>query len=122
MKRVYLALLVLLVALVVLRMYTSSEGFAGGPDKEVVICKADWCGHCKQAKPEFDSLLAASPITLNDGTKAKVTVLDGDRDKSEVAKYKVKGFPTIIIMKGDEPLEYPGPRTKDGVIGFLNSL
>lgn len=96
------------------------EGFEGAT-KSVVICKADWCGHCKKAAPEFSKLLSASPITLKDGTKATVKILDGDKDKAEVAKYNVKGFPSVLIIDGGQTTEYPGERTASGIIDFLNS-
>jgi thiol-disulfide isomerase/thioredoxin len=113
---------ILLILLVLLRFYhnRSIEGFSGA-SKSVVICKADWCGHCKKAAPEFSKLLAASPITLKDGTKVTVKILDADKDKSEIAQYKVKGYPSILVVDGGQTTEYPGERTASGVIEFLNS-
>lgn len=126
MKRIHLILVVLLILLIVLRMTSNrgyqygytSEGFEGG--KEVMIFKAEWCGHCQTAKPEFDDLVASSPLALKDGTKVNVRVLDADADKAEAAKYNVKGYPSIFIMDGGNQIEYPGPRTKAGILNFLN--
>jgi len=118
-------LMILFVLLVLLYVYNNSldgfalEGFASA--KTLVICKADWCGHCKKAAPEFDKLMSASPITLKDGSKVNVTILDADKDKEELSKYKIKGFPTILVVDGSNTTEYPGERTSDGVIEFLNS-
>jgi thiol-disulfide isomerase/thioredoxin len=113
---------ILLILLVLLRYFhlQRTEGFET-KSKSVVICKADWCGHCKKAAPEFNKLLSASPITLNDGTKATVKILDADKDKSEIGKYNVKGFPTVLIVDGGQTTEYPGERTASGIIDFLNS-
>ena len=115
-------LAVLLIILVLLRIYRNREyeGFADG-SKSIVICKAVWCGHCKKAAPEFNKLLAASPITLKDGSKATVKILDADKDKAEIGQYKVKGFPTVLIVDGGQTTEYPGERTADGIMEFLNS-
>jgi thiol-disulfide isomerase/thioredoxin len=123
MTQIVLILAVLLIILVLLRYVNrgSYEGFEGGSSRSVVICKADWCGHCKKAAPEFQKLLSASPITLKDGSKATVKILDADKDKAEVAKYNVKGFPSVLIVDGGQSTEYPGPRTSDGIIEFLNS-
>lgn len=123
MSRILLTLSVLLVILVILRIYInkSYEGFEGGASKSVVICKAEWCGHCKKAAPEFSKLLGASPITLKDGSTATVKILDDAKDKSEIAQYNVKGYPSILIVEAGQTTEYPGPRTADGVIDFLNS-
>ena len=111
----------LLVALVVLYILNrpSYEGFVGA-SKSVVICKAEWCGHCKTAAPEFNKLLAASPITLSDGSKATVKILDADKDKAELSAYKVRGYPTVLIVDGGTTMEYPGERTSQGIINFLN--
>lgn len=111
----------LLVVLVVISYLNKNyEGFTDS-SKAVVICKADWCGHCKKAAPEFNKLLSASPITLKDGTKATVKILDADKDKSELSKYQVRGFPTVLVVSGGQTTEYPGERTSEGVINFLNS-
>lgn len=123
MTKIILTLSVLLLVLVIMKLYTnrSLEGFEGGASKSVVICKADWCGHCKKAAPEFAKLVAASPITLKDGSKAVVKILDADKDKSEISQYKVRGFPTVLVVDGGQTTEYPGDRTASGIIDFLNS-
>ena len=115
-----MVLLVLIVILVLIR-YKVNEGFQGaGP--MVVICKAEWCGHCKKAAPEFDKLSASSPITLSNGTQATVKILDADHDKEEIKKYNVRGYPSILIVNGSDTTEYPGERTSKGVIDFLNQM
>lgn len=123
MKSIHKFLLLLVVLLVLLKLTDSrrEEGFTN-PSTSVVICKADWCGHCKTAAPEFDKLLAASPITLKNGTKATVSILDADKDKAEVSKMGIKGYPTILIVNGGTKTEYPGPRTHAGVLEFLNDM
>lgn len=118
-----ISILAILLILLVLLRYTHTrrlEGFEGG-SRTVVICKADWCGHCKKAAPEFQKLLTASPITLKDGSKATIKILDADKDKSEISQYKVKGYPTVLIVDGGVTTEYPGERTASGIMDFLNS-
>ena len=113
-------LAVLLVALYLSQKRIMYEGFEGS-QKSLVICKADWCGHCKKAAPEFQKLLGASPMTLKDGSKITVKILDADKDKSEIGKYKVRGYPTILIDNNGQTTEYPGERTASAVMEFLNS-
>jgi thiol-disulfide isomerase/thioredoxin len=121
MNQVIIILGVLILLLILLRHYhhPAYEAFES-PSKNVVICKADWCGHCQKAAPEFDRLVAASPIKLKDGSTAVVKVLDADKDKPEIGKYKVRGFPTILVGNGNSMTEYPGERTHDGILSFLN--
>lgn len=131
MKCLY-ALVVLAVLLVLLRFKPFGEGFDEGFDegfgegfesgKSVVICKAEWCGHCKTAAPEFQRLVSASPITLSNGSKVNVTMLDADADKDKLSMYKIRGFPTILVNNGSDMLEYPGERTYNGVLEYLNNM
>ena len=120
MNKRLLIVALLFVALVLLRMSAlRGEGFEG-QEKKVIIAKADWCGHCRKAAPDFEKLRQASPIRLADGSQATVEILDADKDKAEVSALGVKGFPTITVMKGGEKTEYPGERTYDAVVAFLN--
>lgn len=122
MNKRLLVVVLLLLSLMFLRMSVRSglEGFQD--EKKVVIAKADWCGHCRKAAPEFERLRQASPIRLADGSQATVEVLDADQNKAEVSALGVKGFPTILGMKGGEKVEYPGERTYDAVVAFLNQM
>jgi thiol-disulfide isomerase/thioredoxin len=125
MKTIFIIIAILFLLLVLLKCTLDSsfgEGFANAASKSIVVCKADWCGHCKQAAPEFEKLMAASPMTLKDGTKVTVKVLDADQNKDEIKQYNVKGYPTILIGDGGNMTEYPGPRTYDGLVQFLNEM
>ena len=115
-----IVLIVLIVILVVIRLKVS-EGFQGS-GLSVVICKSDQCGHCKKAAPEFQKLLAASPITLSNGTQATVKILDAEQDKEEMKKYNVRGYPTTLVINGSEITDYPGERTYEAVVEFLNQM
>ena len=129
MRRHLIFIAILLVALVALRLYSHSTEFfqdggsaAAGP--QVVIAKAEWCGHCKAAAPEFKKLQDASPIRLKDGRSATVKILDADSDKDEINSLpvRVRGYPTILIMNGSQATEFPGERTAKAVKDALNML
>ena len=77
-------------------------------DDTVVIFFAPWCGHCKQAKPEFEKAVANGGGTV---VMVDATIPD---NKKLVEKYNVKGFPTI--MKGN--VSYNGARKEDDIIDF----
>ena len=125
MNRPLIAILLGILVLVLIRIYGRSvmgfEGFAAsGP--ELLIVKAKWCGHCKTAMPEFEKLVAASPFKLADGNSVTIRMLDEADHKDEIAKLPVKGFPTILFRNGATPVEYSGPRTYEGVMGFLKGI
>lgn len=121
--KLYVLMGVTLLLLVFLRLYgRKTLGFEGfKSNKEVMIVKAEWCGHCKKAKPDFERLVSASPIRLSDGSEVTVRMLDEGKDKSEVQGLGVRGFPTILYVSNGQKTEYSGPRTYDGVMGFLQS-
>lgn len=76
----------------------------------------------QKAAPEFERLVSESPITLQNGSKVNVTMLDADADKDKLSMYKIRGFPTILVNNGSDMLEYPGERTYNGVLEYLNSM
>lgn len=116
------SLLVLVIVSMSRTVFRRFDGFQGSPS-ELLIVKAGWCGHCKTAAPEFQRLVAATPVTLKDGSSVTIRMLDEGADKAEVQALQVKGFPTILYRgpSGDR-MEYSGPRTYDGVMGFLKGL
>ena len=124
--KLMIALGIALLALVLIStagvVFRRLDGFQGSPS-ELLIVKAGWCGHCKTAMPEFQKLVAATPVTLKDGSSVTVRMLDEGADKAEVQTLQVKGFPTILYRgpSGDR-MEYSGPRTYDGVMGFLKNM
>jgi len=121
-NRLIVAFGILLIAILVLRIYAraSREGFQSGGN-ELVIVKAEWCGHCKRALPEFEKLVASSPMKLKDGSAVTIRMLDEKANKSEVEPLNVRGFPTILLFKDGTRLEYEGERTYNGVMSFLES-
>jgi len=120
-RRILLLAAILFVALLILRFQRPSEGFTSGtPKGELVIVKAEWCGHCKKAQPEFDKLVRASPIKLQDGSTVPVRLLDEKLHKQEVQKLGVQGYPTIkFIPTGSAAIDYNGERTYDGIMSFI---
>jgi thiol-disulfide isomerase/thioredoxin len=112
MKRINpTALLAIAVVLfIVLRVYgttCSSEGFAD-TDKQIIIVKAEWCGHCQKAAPEF--------AKIEKNGKIPVKILDADKNKDEVNALNVKGYPTILFMENGNKTEYSGQRTCSAVM------
>lgn len=96
---------------------SSSEDFNShiGKDKKLVLFYADWCGHCKKIKPDWDA--AATDIN-KDGTKMiKVNCGGGtDSDKEIMEKYSIDGYPTIIVFENGNATPYNGKRTKEDFI------
>ena len=81
----------------------------------MIFFYAPWCGHCKNAKPEFQKLMKMA--------KGKAHMIDCDDHKEIAQKYDVKGFPTIRYYpkgpKNGNPREYNGNRTAEDMMQFM---
>jgi len=121
MRPIFVFIAILFILLVLLRLTRPRyEGFEN-PSKRLLICKMEGCGHCRDAMPEFQKLIDASPLTLADGSKVAVRLLDAKENDAEIRKYGVKGFPTTLYDDGKSVRECPGPRTEKNILNFLNS-
>ncbi len=111
-----------------LRTSFSIEGFEGqeGSAPVLVMYYADWCGHCKRAKPQLEA--AKSQYR----GKVKIVMLNAeDPENASILKQEdVQGFPTIRYYKSGMPVagkkstyeEYNGERTKEDFLQFLNRM
>jgi len=83
----------------------------------MIFFYAPWCGHCKNAKPEFEKLMNMA--------KGKAFMIDCDADKEIAQKYDVQGFPTIRYYpngpKNGNPREYSGNRNAEDMFRFMQS-
>lgn len=71
----------------------------------ILFVKADWCPHCRAAKPE----IAKAAQVL--GTVLPVYEVDSERHKDVVEALGVDGFPTIFFRAASGKLKrYGGER------------
>jgi thiol-disulfide isomerase/thioredoxin len=104
------------------------EGFEGEGKKSpaLVMYYADWCGHCKRAKPQLEAVKGEYK------GKVKIVMLNAeDPENASLLKQEdVQGFPTIRYYKSGMPEagkksdyeEYNGDRSKEDFLQFLNRL
>jgi putative thioredoxin len=79
---------------------------------------ADWCGPCRVISPILEQLIHdyAGQIAL-----AKLEVDEGDNMKL-AGRYRVRGFPTVILFKdGNELGRFSGARSKQAIAEFIDS-
>lgn len=129
-KNVPKILFSLVILLIVYYVYTTyfKEGFESvdldeetKSGKQLVLFYADWCGHCKKIKPVWDE--AADEINDKDKNKKMLKVNCGggsEKEKDIMEKYKIDGYPTIILFKNGKPSPYEGARNKDAFIEALS--
>jgi thiol-disulfide isomerase/thioredoxin len=78
------------------------------------LFKADWCGHCRGFKPTWQQLQDEL------GEQLEFVTFDAEKDKNKITEYNIQGFPTLILKKGNEAMEYVGSRDKDSLKDFIN--
>ncbi|RLM86728.1 hypothetical protein C2845_PM04G17660 [Panicum miliaceum] len=83
-------------------------------DLWIVEFFAPWCGHCKKLAPEWKK--AAKKLK----GQVKLGHVDCDAEKSLMSKYKVEGFPTILVFGADKesPFPYQGARVASAIESF----
>ncbi|GJM98644.1 hypothetical protein PR202_ga15673 [Eleusine coracana subsp. coracana] len=83
-------------------------------DLWIVEFFAPWCGHCKKLAPEWKR------SAKNLKGQVKLGHVDCDAEKSLMSKYKVEGFPTILVFGADKesPFPYQGARVASAIESF----
>lgn len=91
-----------------------ANAIASGKESCVIAFVAPWCGFCKQMKPSLQTAAAQSAIPIMTITS------QGDQPwiKNLLAKYNIRGFPTILKFVGGQANTYSGDRSVDSIIAF----
>ena len=114
------------------KYHANSEGFdgsgAGGSSKqaELMLFYADWCPHCKTAKPIWNDLKTQYQNKTINGYHVVFTEINCTSESAETEqmmnKYNIEGFPTIKLLKDGQIIEYDAKPTKDTLNEFLNTV
>ena len=121
---VIILLLGLIYLLNILINKSSMELFTNMNKKKysLVLYFATWCPHCSVLyKPVGSSLWDQLTVKYKDNDLIEITKKDGDSmNTEEKTKLGIKGYPTIILHKNDEKIEYEGGRTIDEISAFID--
>jgi thiol-disulfide isomerase/thioredoxin len=97
-----------------------------GNTAELLFFYADWCPHCKTAKPIWNDLKAEYENKTINGYKVVFTDVNCSEENAEVEKmmnkYNVEGYPTIKLLKDGQVIEYDAKPSKDTLTQFLNTV
>ena len=77
-----------------------------------------WCGHSINFQPIWDSF--SKSLIESDNITPYDIKCDDDTHKNLIEKYKIEGYPTIIIDRGDNFIKYSGKRTVNDIRSELN--
>ncbi len=96
-----------------------------GNTAELLFFYADWCPHCKTAKPIWNDLKSEYENKTINGYKVVFTEINCSEETAEVDKmmnqYNVEGYPTIKLLKDGQVIEYDAKPSKDTLTQFLNT-
>jgi thiol-disulfide isomerase/thioredoxin len=86
--------------------------------KVFIAFLADWCGHCQNFKPEWETI-KQHLNTLKGDTGGHIVTVDDNLMKQLPCK-QPSGFPTLSLYNGKEWKEdYNGARSKDELVEYL---
>jgi thiol-disulfide isomerase/thioredoxin len=93
---------------------------------ELLFFFADWCPHCKAAKPIWNDLKSEYQNKTINGYQVIFTEVDCSEETAEVEKlmnqYNVEGYPTIKLLKDGQIIEYDAKPSKATLSQFLNTV
>ena len=103
-------LVCVLIALVVYYVYkNNNEGFQS-EKPTLMFFYVDWCPHCTKAKPEVEKL---------NNNNVNVKLVNCDKEKELANQYNIRAYPTVILKKGNDRIEYNNRVTKDLLEEFV---
>jgi len=98
----------------------------GSKDAELLFFFADWCPHCKTAKPIWNDLKSEYQNKTINGYHVIFTEINCSEETTEVEKmmnqYNIEGFPTIKLLKDGQVIEYDAKPSKETLTQFLNTV
>ena len=101
-------------------------GSNAGKNAELLFFFAEWCPHCKTAKPIWNDLKSEYQNKTINGYQVVFTEVNCSEETAEVDKmmnqYNVEGYPTIKLLKDGQVIEYDAKPSKETLTQFLNTV
>jgi len=84
----------------------------------------EWCGWSKRFQPEWNSFMDYVKNPNNNLTHIQAfdVKCDNENNKNICEKYRVPGYPYVIIEVNDTRISYEGERTKDALISYVSAI
>jgi len=98
------------------------------PDKRISEAQikffyADWCPHCKRAKPEWEKFKLDYNGKEVGYYKISCESIDcTEGDNPQIQEFSVDGYPTIIMLKDNKKVNYDAKITQPNLMQFINDF
>ena len=92
---------------------------------ELYFIFADWCPYSKKVMPIWNSLKEKYNRKKVNKYAVIFKELDGDKNEKEIDDFskrfnkKIEGYPTIILIKQNEVIEFDADPTKENLEAFI---
>jgi thiol-disulfide isomerase/thioredoxin len=95
-------------------------------DAEIMFFYANWCPHCKAAKPHWEELKDEYQGKNINGYTLVFTDIDCTEEtpdvKEKTNEYEIEGYPTIKLVKDGQVVDYDAKPTKDTLEKFITTV
>jgi thiol-disulfide isomerase/thioredoxin len=95
-------------------------------DAEILFFYANWCPHCKVAKPHWQEIKDEYEGKEVNGYNLVFTEVDCTEETPEVkdktSEYEIEGYPTIKLVKDGQVIDYDAKPTKETLDKFINTV
>jgi thiol-disulfide isomerase/thioredoxin len=91
------------------------------PTAQIIFFYAQWCPHCKKARPEWDKFSAKWNKQSLGGVTVVVSDVDCDADEPTANKYDITGYPTVKCILNQKIAEFDGAVEADALELFLRT-
>jgi len=102
------------------------EDPTSGGESELIFFYAEWCPHCKTAKPIWESLKSEYENKTINGSRVIFTEVNCTEENADVEKmmnqYNVEGYPTFKLLKNGQIIEYDAKPNRETLVQFLNTV
>ena len=90
---------------------------------DLYLFYTEWCPHCKKTKPEWEQLKKNYSGNNNiNGYKLNFIEVDCDANPEIADKFKVEGYPTIKLVKGNQIIEFDAKPDVKTLEQFLSTV
>ena len=84
---------------------------------------AEWCPHCKKAKPEWEKFKEEYNSKTEGYYKIECETVDcTEGDNPQIQEFSVDGYPTIIMVKDNKKIDYDAKITQPNLVQFVDDF